>query len=212
MKTIAKVIEFESKGVPVKELISDTEVEDKEYILNYLKTKEPIAAAAGKVSDEITDEDTDITIVAYEADGFYWDSRYIYHFEKYNLQLEPEFLSIVRAQKDRIILLKYEELSPGFGYESLKGNISDEPYEYKDEMLKYMKTHGKTTLASGLLQDKISGEVPQIKGQCLKNILKTDGVAGWSTAIEYYIENYNLRLPKEGEEYFIKNIKEEKEN
>ena len=68
---------------------------DKQTVLSFLKEHEPIAAASSYTADEIAGVITDITLCAYEYGEYYWDSRDILYFEKYDMPLYPDFLNMV---------------------------------------------------------------------------------------------------------------------
>lgn len=59
--------------------------------------QEPDSAAASYTVDEITGKSTGIPLCAYEYEDFYWDSRDILYFEKYDMPLRSEFLNVVLA-------------------------------------------------------------------------------------------------------------------
>ena len=68
---------------------------DKERVLSFMKAFEPVAVAAGYVRDEVTGEYAiGVGELAYEHDGWDWYQRDVYHFEKYDLELEPEFVKL----------------------------------------------------------------------------------------------------------------------
>lgn len=48
-------------------------------------------AAAGCFEDEVTGEYTHIPEVATMRDGVVWGNKDAYHFEKYDMELSPEF-------------------------------------------------------------------------------------------------------------------------
>lgn len=95
-------------------------------------------------------------------------------------------------------LSKFEELSPGYGYPSLKDYFQNESYNEKDKIIKYL-SNGKSVLASPEIhKDIVTGaKIP------LKLEIMTDGKYTWSTEIIYYVDKYNLRLKKEFEEYVL---------
>lgn len=68
---------------------------DKQTVLSFLKEQEPDAAAASYTVDEIAGKSTDIPLCAYEYGEYYWDSRDILYFEKYDMPLQSEFLNMV---------------------------------------------------------------------------------------------------------------------
>ena len=71
---------------------------DKQAVLSFLKTREPDAAAASYTMDEIAGGSTDIPLCAYEYGEYYWDSRDILYFEKYDMPLLSDFLKMVLKQ------------------------------------------------------------------------------------------------------------------
>ncbi len=100
MQEICSVREFSGDDADkaLKELISDIEISEKKKILEYLKSFEPDCAAGMCLTDEITGKDLNLCVEGFEDDEYYWDTRYIYHFEKYNLQLNSDFISHVLAR------------------------------------------------------------------------------------------------------------------
>lgn len=68
---------------------------DKRTVLSFLKEQEPDAAAASYTVDEITGKSTDIPLCAYGFGEYYWDSRDILYFEKYDMPLQSEFINMV---------------------------------------------------------------------------------------------------------------------
>ncbi len=65
----------------------------KQRILKFLNSVPFDCAAAGYFNDVITGELMEsISWVGYESGQWFWDSQDIYHFEKYDLELDPEFI------------------------------------------------------------------------------------------------------------------------
>ena len=63
-----------------------------------MKSKKPRYHTGAKVTDLITSHETDIPLDASECGGWGWSSRELYHFEHYDLALEPEFVEYVLTQ------------------------------------------------------------------------------------------------------------------
>lgn len=101
MKEISNVKEFsgEEKFKSVKNMISENEAAGKKEILQYLKSFEPDCSAGMILVDELTGKEVGSEVNGYEDGQFYWDSRHIYHFEKYNLELNKEFIEKVLNRK-----------------------------------------------------------------------------------------------------------------
>lgn len=64
----------------------------KSRVLEFLKSQAPVAAAACLTMDEISGVSTDIPLCSYVFDDYYWDSRDILYFERYDMPLNPDFL------------------------------------------------------------------------------------------------------------------------
>lgn len=79
----------------IRELISDVPIQGKKYVLKYLKSFEPDCAAGMSLIDEITGKAVGTGVNGYGDLEFFWDSREIYHFEKYNLELNQDFLKYI---------------------------------------------------------------------------------------------------------------------
>lgn len=80
---------------PLDGLITSAEpLKDKEKILFFLRSFPPVSIT-GKVIDAQNGEWTNIDNLDYESGDFYWDSSDIYHFEKYDIKLNDEFVQYV---------------------------------------------------------------------------------------------------------------------
>ena len=90
-----------------------------------------------------------------------------------------------------IYLGQYEELCPGKGYPTMKDNFSETSYEGKDKILKYL-THGKEDMC----RDKKAVDVFSGKTISTEMIGYNDGEYTWWTDLAYYVDKYNLKLPK----------------
>lgn len=97
MRNISFVREFNDSenALSIKDKISTNAIKGKDKILKYLKSFEPFCAAGMSLRDEITREMINSGVNGYEDGEFVWDTREIYHFEKYNLQLEDDFIQYV---------------------------------------------------------------------------------------------------------------------
>lgn len=76
-------------------LKNELSASDKTKILNYLKSFEPDSATGSKVFDEIKNKSTNIELLGYEDDSFFWDSNDIYYFENYDMKLSDEFVNSI---------------------------------------------------------------------------------------------------------------------
>lgn len=100
MKEISRIREFSGDEAceSITKQIRDNAPEDKEKILGYLKSFPADCAAGMSLVDEITGETQNIGVEGYEDGEFYWDTREIYHFEKYNIKLNADFMQHVLSK------------------------------------------------------------------------------------------------------------------
>ncbi len=84
---------------------------------------------------------------------------------------------------------------------SMKECFQLQPFEGKEKIIEYLRKNGKqTTISMKLSTDRITGE--RIKDE--KGIAQyTDGKYTWCSDLAYHVEKYNLRLPKEFEDYVL---------
>lgn len=83
----------------IREMIQEKPIKEKEIILAYLKKWDTGIRALKYLRDEITGEFTNEDF-AYYCDGKYdWCTDVIYHFEKYNIKLEDDFIKYVLSLK-----------------------------------------------------------------------------------------------------------------
>lgn len=68
--------------------------DDKSRVIKFLRSFSPVSVS-GIVTDFQTGEWTKIENLDYELDRFYWSESDIYHFEKYNLKLDDDFIQYV---------------------------------------------------------------------------------------------------------------------
>ena len=96
MKEISKVRELtgDNSHASIKELIGKSFLE-KQKILQYLKSFEADCAAGMLLIDEITGKETSNSVMGYEDGVYYWDTREIYHFEKYDMELQDDFIEYI---------------------------------------------------------------------------------------------------------------------
>ncbi len=64
---------------------------EKETIMRFFNASCYEVAAAGCFEDEVTGEYTRIPEVTTMRDGVVWGNKDAYHFEKYDMELSPEF-------------------------------------------------------------------------------------------------------------------------
>lgn len=99
---------------------------------------------------------------------------------------------------------KYDELSPGKGYPSMRDFFSDGPYEGKDKIIKYLTNNTEDMVSAMIPKDVFTSEsIP------MESIGMNDGEYTWFTTLAYYVEKYNLKLPKEFEDKILSQYEEE---
>lgn len=97
-----------------------------------------------------------------------------------------------------IFIGQYNELIPGNNYPSIMDFISDAKYEGQGKIIHYL-THGKKDiLSSKIPKDIFTGKPIQMSMQGMN-----DGEHSWFTILAYYVEHYNLRLPKSFEDKIL---------
>lgn len=93
MEFITDYKEFdEEAAVSLLEYISDTPIEDKDKIIQYMKNGEDAGVCCSSVFDFVQNKLVPRTIHRYTDGEYIWDDREIYHFEKYNITLDEAFV------------------------------------------------------------------------------------------------------------------------
>lgn len=108
---------------------------------------------------------------------------------------------IIQIQKgsDSVIYIgQYRELCNKNEFPSIKDSFEKEPYKGMKKIVHYLKNGTPDMVSTKIPKDVISGEVIPIE-----QIGMNDGKYTWWNTIAYYVEKYNLRLPKEIEEYIL---------
>lgn len=98
-----------------------------------------------------------------------------------------------------IYIGRYDELSPGKGYDSIKNHMKQGNYAGKEKIVKYLKSGTIDMVSAEIPKDAITGK--RIPGE---KIGMNDGKFSWWNTLAYYVEKYNLRLPEEFENHIIK--------
>ena len=71
-------------------------------VLSFMKSVSPgKSAAGGRFRDVVKDEIVDVDWLSYSYGEFSWTTADIYHFEKYDLELKPEFIEYVLSRSYR---------------------------------------------------------------------------------------------------------------
>lgn len=94
MKPISNLIEILNKKLNFSNFIN-IKLEKKETILKYLKNQSVLAIATSYFHNDISNESTNIPLIAYTDNVYVWDTRDIYYFEHYDLKLNDDFIDYV---------------------------------------------------------------------------------------------------------------------
>lgn len=97
-----------------------------------------------------------------------------------------------------IYIGKYEELSPGRGFDSMKEHFESYNYPGKEKILEYLRSGKVDMVSTDMARDVFTGEVIKIE-----KLGMNDGKYMWWNTISYYVEKYNLRLPEEFEKHIL---------
>lgn len=98
---------------------------------------------------------------------------------------------------------RYKEFNKSSNYESITNYFSEERYEGQDKIAQYLRSGKEDIISMEIPKDVITGE--RIPGE---KVGMNDGVYTWFNILAYYVEKYNLRLPKEFEDYVLEKSKE----
>lgn len=76
-------------------------IRNKKIVLKYLRAFKPYWVTSGFVFDRVKNEELKGYYNAgYEYDGFFLNEEHIYHFEKYDMPLNEEFVKFVFHNKN----------------------------------------------------------------------------------------------------------------
>ena len=87
------IFELELSKETFSNLKNDNSI-DKDFFVSFLKNGK-LVSIGGIVVDFSTGEWTNIENLDYESGDYYWNSSDIYHFEKYDLKLNSDFIKYV---------------------------------------------------------------------------------------------------------------------
>lgn len=92
----------------------------------------------------------------------------------------------------------YAELTKGRNFPSMRESLESVPYPNKNAVIQYLQS-GEIQLArASRARDVFSGEF--IPAEVL---VMSDGTFYWSNELAWYVERYNLRLPKDFEQHIL---------
>lgn len=84
-------------------------------------------------------------------------------------------------------------------YPSIIDYFDSDSYPGKDKIVRYLKKSGEVDMMSGAIRkDVITGDTISFT-----DVGRNDGEYSWWESLAYYVEHYNLRLPKSFEEKIL---------
>ena len=98
-------------------------------------------------------------------------------------------------------LIRYAEFGPNMGLKSMKEFFEPQPYEGMQSIIDYLKNGKKTYAKAARANDVFTGEAIDVD----EYVGMTDGEYSWNSVLSYYVEKYNLRLPKDFEAKVLNN-------
>ena len=97
-----------------------------------------------------------------------------------------------------IYIGKFKEFNPNYDFPSIRDCFSEQPYEGQNRIIDYLKHGNRDMVRFSSSKDVITGEpIP------MQVIGMNDGEYTWFNTLAYYVERYNLRLPREFEEKIL---------
>ena len=100
LKYIDDYKEFEyDSDISVLDHISETEIPEKKKVLEYLTSFEVDGVRCASLTDFIKKQILSKGVCIYTDGEYVWDDEEIYHFEKYNMELNKDFINKVLSQR-----------------------------------------------------------------------------------------------------------------
>lgn len=98
VKTICAYREFDDDNTlpSAKDNVTDTAVENKDKVLNHLKSGKLLFVAATTIKDIFTGKPIVGGLCTYTDGEYTWTSEELYYFEKYNLKLNADFINSIQ--------------------------------------------------------------------------------------------------------------------
>lgn len=98
-----------------------------------------------------------------------------------------------------IYIGKYKELNPGKDFPSMREYMCEEPYVGQEIVARYLRTATVDMVRVAIPKDVFTGETIN-----MEMLGMNDGEYTWFNTLAYYVEKYNLRLPKDFEDKVLK--------
>lgn len=95
-------------------------------------------------------------------------------------------------------LISFAELEPGLKLPKLADSIDNGSYPHKEEIIQYLLNGKMYFFGLSLPKDVFTGEQIPMSDRVMQ-----DGIYYWPTVLAWYVDKYNVRLPKEFEEHIL---------
>ena len=96
------------------------------------------------------------------------------------------------------MFISYDELIPGKGFPSIKSYISESSYPNQGQVISFLKNGEVEFVQHSRDRDIFTGELIPYEVRIM-----SDEEFCWSSVLVWYVERYNLRLPKEFEAHIL---------
>ena len=97
-----------------------------------------------------------------------------------------------------MIFIGFEELQPGYNHPKLTDSMESGPYPHKEEIIRYLLNGEVYFISLSLPKDVFTGERIPMSDRVMQ-----DGDYYWPILLAWYVEKYNVRLPREFEEHIL---------
>lgn len=87
-------------NVSLLDHLSEKPIEGKQKILSYLKNGKSDGVRCSGIFDYVDNDPQFDTIHLFTDGEYYWNSEEIYHFEKYNMKLDDDFVKKVLSNNN----------------------------------------------------------------------------------------------------------------
>jgi len=96
----------------------------------------------------------------------------------------------------------YDELEPGQGYPKMTESFEDGPYPHQKTIVWFLRHGNVECVQASRERDVFTGKwIPT------EVLVMSSEDFYWSNELAYYVERYNLRLPKDFEEHILQAVR-----
>ena len=95
-------------------------------------------------------------------------------------------------------LISFAELEPGLDLPKLADSIESGPYPHKEEIIHFLLNGNIEFVRVSRVRDVFTGEYIPTEVRVMQ-----DGDYCWSNVLAWYVDKYNVRLPREFEEHIL---------